>query len=148
VRYTRIVTTAGGGSAFIEAELETVVASVVAGGPTRVLSVPLATLHAQFVDIGAEAGMSGTHNAPRRQFVLVLSGRLGVETSDGERREFGPGDITLWHRAPGGFLRRERPSVGDYVAVTATRGGATAAVGAFMFPTLDHAAPPPGSCSS
>src|SRR5262245_40516324 len=30
----------------------------------------------------------------------------------------------LWRRAPGGSLRRERPSVGDYVAVTAT--GATA----------------------
>src|SRR5262245_36037094 len=38
--------------------------------------------------------------------------------------------------APGGSLRRERPSVGDYVAATATRGGATAAVGPFMLPTL------------
>jgi quercetin dioxygenase-like cupin family protein len=35
------------------------------------------------------------HPAPRRQLVVILRGRLEVETSDGARREFGPGDARL-----------------------------------------------------
>ncbi|MEJ2519581.1 MAG: hypothetical protein P8Y91_04455 [Desulfuromonadales bacterium] len=35
------------------------------------------------------------HNAPCRQFVLMLEGRVEIETSDGARRIFGDGDILL-----------------------------------------------------
>lgn len=35
------------------------------------------------------------HPAPRRHFSLSLSGELAVETSDGERRQFGPGSVVL-----------------------------------------------------
>ena len=35
------------------------------------------------------------HVAPRRQWVILLRGRIAVEVSDGERREFGPGSIVL-----------------------------------------------------
>ncbi len=35
------------------------------------------------------------HNAPRRQFIVHLEGAVEVETSDGERRRFGPGDVVL-----------------------------------------------------
>ena len=31
------------------------------------------------------------HTAPRRQFVITLSGEGEIETSDGDRRRFGPG---------------------------------------------------------
>lgn len=35
------------------------------------------------------------HPAPRRQFVITLSGRAEVEASDGEIRQIGPGTIML-----------------------------------------------------
>src|SRR3954470_10146614 len=35
------------------------------------------------------------HNAPWRQWVVTLSGTWEVETSDGDIRRFGPGDVLL-----------------------------------------------------
>ena len=35
------------------------------------------------------------HNAPRRQFVVNLSGDVEIEVSDGTIRRFGPGSILL-----------------------------------------------------
>jgi uncharacterized cupin superfamily protein len=35
------------------------------------------------------------HVAPRRQWVMVLSGRVAITVSTGERREFGPGEPIL-----------------------------------------------------
>ncbi|MCK5680990.1 DUF861 domain-containing protein [bacterium] len=35
------------------------------------------------------------HNAPRRQYVVILEGRVDFTVSDGECRRFGPGDIVL-----------------------------------------------------
>jgi hypothetical protein len=38
---------------------------------------------------------SGWHPAPKRQFMIYLSGIIEAEVSDGEIRQFGPGSITL-----------------------------------------------------
>ena len=35
------------------------------------------------------------HPAPRRQLVVTLAGRVEIETGDGTKREFGPGDVFL-----------------------------------------------------
>lgn len=35
------------------------------------------------------------HNAPQRQFVVILEGEMEVEVSDGTTRKFGPGDVLL-----------------------------------------------------
>ena len=35
------------------------------------------------------------HNAPRRQYIIILEGRVEIEVSDGTVRRFGPGDIML-----------------------------------------------------
>lgn len=35
------------------------------------------------------------HNAPRRQFVIMLDGAVEIEVGDGEMRRLGPGDILL-----------------------------------------------------
>ena len=35
------------------------------------------------------------HPAPRRQYVITLSGQGEIEISDGTKRRFGPGDIML-----------------------------------------------------
>jgi len=38
---------------------------------------------------------SGFHNAPRRQYVVILAGTMEVETGDGTKRRLGPGEILL-----------------------------------------------------
>jgi hypothetical protein len=48
------------------------------------------------------------HNAPRRQFVITISGLAEVECGDGSRRRFGPGDILLVDDTTGqGHITRE-----------------------------------------
>jgi hypothetical protein len=52
---------------------------------------------AGFHFVSMPAGWDGGdwHPAPRRQFIIPLSGEMEFEVSDGERRVFGPGDILL-----------------------------------------------------
>lgn len=48
------------------------------------------------------------HPAPRRQFVVTLSGIGEIECGDGTRRRFGPGDILLAEDTTGqGHITRE-----------------------------------------
>ncbi len=35
------------------------------------------------------------HNAPQRQYVIMLEGQVDIETGNGTVRRFGPGDILL-----------------------------------------------------
>lgn len=35
------------------------------------------------------------HNAPRRQYIIMLEGSVDVEIGDGTVRRFGPGDVLL-----------------------------------------------------
>ena len=35
------------------------------------------------------------HHAPRRQYVITLSGQMEIVTGDGTTRRFGPGDVLL-----------------------------------------------------
>jgi hypothetical protein len=53
-------------------------------------------------------GFVGFHNAPRRQFVITISGVAEIECGDGSRRRFGPGDILLADDTTGqGHITRE-----------------------------------------
>src|SRR5207248_2582066 len=53
-------------------------------------------------------GTQDFHNAPRRQFVITLSGRGEVETSDGKKVELGPGSIDLVEDTTGkGHITRD-----------------------------------------
>ena len=47
--------------------------------------------------VSMPAGWDGGewHPAPRRQFILPLSGEMEFQASDGEKRVFGPGDVLL-----------------------------------------------------
>ena len=45
------------------------------------------------------------HNAPRRQFVVTLCGRLQFETRLGETQEIAPGDVLLAEDTTGGGHR-------------------------------------------
>ena len=52
---------------------------------------------AGFHFVSMPAGWDGGdwHPAPRRQFIIPLSGEMVFQVSDGERRTFGPGDVLL-----------------------------------------------------
>lgn len=53
-------------------------------------------------------GVFDFHNAPRRQFVVTLSGVAELECGDGTKRRVGPGDIVLAEDTSGhGHITRE-----------------------------------------
>ncbi|HLY81649.1 MAG TPA: hypothetical protein VKQ71_01630 [Acidimicrobiales bacterium] len=53
-------------------------------------------------------GVLDFHTAPRRQFVVTLSGGVEVECGDGSVRRFGPGDVMLADDTTGqGHISRE-----------------------------------------
>lgn len=62
------------------------------------------------------------HNAPRRQFVVMLSGgRVEIEVGDGTKRRLGPGDILLAEDTTGrGHISRavnEQPRVSIFITL-------------------------------
>jgi quercetin dioxygenase-like cupin family protein len=60
----------------------------------------------------------GWHPAPRRQFVIILSGQLEIGLGDGSTQIFGPGDARLVEDTTGqGHTTRVH---GDQPCVTAT----------------------------
>lgn len=55
-----------------------------------------------------EGAWADFHNAPRRQFVITISGVGELECGDGSRRRFGPGDVLLVEDTTGqGHITRE-----------------------------------------
>lgn len=45
--------------------------------------------------VGPPGQVQDWHPAPRRQYVITLSGQAEIETGDGTKRRFGAGDIML-----------------------------------------------------
>ena len=62
------------------------------------------------------------HPSPRRQFVVVVSGRLELDVGEGEPRRFGPGDVRIMEDTTGrGHTTRvigDEPAVLAVVALT------------------------------
>ena len=54
--------------------------------------VPAAGVYFRETPVG---GALDFHNAPRRQFIVNLSGCVEIETTDGEKRQLRAGDIML-----------------------------------------------------
>lgn len=50
---------------------------------------------AAFSEASASGAAGAFHNAPRRQWVVILTGAMEVEIGDGAVRRFGPGEIFL-----------------------------------------------------
>jgi len=48
-----------------------------------------------FVEQPKEASDWTAHVAPRKQWLIGISGRVAITTSDGQCREVGPGDVIL-----------------------------------------------------
>jgi quercetin dioxygenase-like cupin family protein len=69
-----------------------------------------------FRHVVREADDRKRHNAPRPQFIIVLKGECEVETSLGDTRRFGPGDILLAEDVAGlGHVTRR---IGDQERLT------------------------------
>jgi hypothetical protein len=60
------------------------------GDSVKLLSVTSAELHQ-----GAPGSVTDWHTAPRRQYVITLSGHGEIEASDGKKVQLGPGSIEL-----------------------------------------------------
>jgi quercetin dioxygenase-like cupin family protein len=95
MRYLRIYAGGDGASRFEDVELEGTLTRVVDGVPPLLVSGPFACSGIAFVEQPEEASDWEAHVAPRKQWVIVLSGRAAITTSDGQCREVGPGDVIL-----------------------------------------------------
>ena len=94
MKYTRLTTDAAGETHFEDLELP--MTSVSFAPPAPPLDVTAFSPSARIGFLHASPGwVSVWHPAPKRQWMLFLAGRLESEVSDGERREFGPGSVTL-----------------------------------------------------
>jgi hypothetical protein len=101
VRYVRVVADEGGRSRFEDAELPAEPGHTVEGVPPLLLSGPFPVSEVIFVEVPTETPDWEPHVAPRRLWVIVLSGRAAITVSDGERREFGTGDVLLMEDTSG-----------------------------------------------
>ena len=68
----------------------------------------------------SEGAALAFHPAPRRQFVITLSGIGEIECGDGTRRRFGPGDILFADDTTGqGHITREiEPRRGIFIPIS------------------------------
>ncbi|WP_405496240.1 cupin domain-containing protein [Nocardia sp. NBC_00511] len=110
-----IETTGTGGSAFADAEIPLTDRTFAPGVPAMATAGMFAGAGTAYL---RSAGFdSAPHPAPARQWVIMLRGTIEVTTSDGDRRQFAPGDLVL-------------------AADTSGRGHTTVAVGEAPFEAL------------
>ncbi|MFT5350695.1 MAG: quercetin dioxygenase-like cupin family protein, partial [Gammaproteobacteria bacterium] len=94
VSYTRIVVDEEGKSHFSSGEIPMALGSYAQPEPKLRLSKTYPATSATF--FSAPPGYFGDwHTAIRKQFLFHLSGVSEIVVSDGETRQFGPGDILL-----------------------------------------------------
>lgn len=91
---TTFETVADGGSRFRDIEIPLALSREDGEGHRLHLSPPMASPKVQFVELPAGLDQDW-HNAPARQFVMVLSGVLEVETTDGATRRWQAGEVLL-----------------------------------------------------
>jgi hypothetical protein len=95
MRYVRLFAEESGASRFEDVSVEGSPRHVVAGVPPLLLSGPFPVSEVVFVEQPSDAPDWEARVAPRRQWIIILCGRGAITTTDGERREFGPGDVIL-----------------------------------------------------
>ena len=95
MRYLRVYASDNGDSQFEDVELKGALTHIVDGVPPLLVSGPFACQDIRFVEVPKEAPEGQPHVAPRKQWVIVLSGRFAITTTNGDRREVGPGDVIL-----------------------------------------------------
>ena len=94
VTYWRVYADEAGESHGEEVEAELIMRDFAPPAPPMYLSEVVPATGVAFVRF--PAGWHGDwHPTPRRQFFIFLAGKLVGETSDGDRRRFGPGSVSL-----------------------------------------------------
>jgi quercetin dioxygenase-like cupin family protein len=94
MKITTFETTSAGESKFRDIEIPLALQRDDGFGHTLSLSTPYASPNVQFVELPAGLDQDW-HNAPARQIVVVLSGVIEVETTDGARRQWRAGEAFL-----------------------------------------------------
>ena len=89
MKYTRIYSDKFGDSHFEEVEVQ-----LTDSGQVGLLSDTFSVLTLQFRENNPEYNLD-LHNAPAKQFVILLDGEIEITTSLGETRNFKGGDILL-----------------------------------------------------
>ena len=95
MRCLRIYAEDDGASRFEDIELEATRTHIVDGVPPLLVSGPFECGQITFVEQPKDAANWEAHVAPKRQWVIVLSGRVVITVSDGHSREVGPGGVML-----------------------------------------------------
>lgn len=93
-KVTRVYTDENGESRFDE-----VFYPLTDAGPIGHLSQNVTVKQLQFRKV--PAGYNDLHNAPQRQYVVLLDGGVEIETSTGEKRAFQQGEILLMEDTTG-----------------------------------------------
>jgi hypothetical protein len=93
LQYSRIVSTEGGGSQFVDGEIALADRAVAVGVPAMAVAAMSAAGNVTY--LRSAQFDSEPHPAPAEQWVVMLRGVIEVTTSDGDRRKFGPGDLVL-----------------------------------------------------
>jgi quercetin dioxygenase-like cupin family protein len=86
---TRIGVTPSGGSRFEEMEID-----LTDAGAIGRLSEPYAASSVTFRETDPDYDYDW-HRAPRRQLIVLLDGKIEVEVTSGEKRQFSGGDVLL-----------------------------------------------------
>ena len=90
MKYTRIYADAAG-----ETHLEDVAPEMQASDHSSMMSEMIAARGVIFRETNGAQYFVDWHNAPRRQFVVNVTGMVEIVASDGEKRMLGPGTILL-----------------------------------------------------
>jgi hypothetical protein len=94
MEYVRLYADSTGASHFADERLTFTLADFAPPAPPVSVSDAIQSEGVAF--ISSPAGWVGDwHPAPRRQYLIFLTGQLEVEVSDGEIRTFGPGAVVL-----------------------------------------------------
>lgn len=114
--YVRLYADADGQSHLEDVPLAGEPRDVVESELRAVFSEPFAARSASFRYVVQEAASEHPHNTPRRQFIVMLTGVCEIESSDGDRRRLGPGEVLLLEDTEGdGHITRR---VGDQDRLT------------------------------
>jgi len=95
VKITGIFADLHGEAHFADAEIPLASATLIPQLPPFQFSRLSAPNGIKLFVVPAELSLSDLHTAPERQLAVSLNGTVEYETSDGEVRRFGPGDIVL-----------------------------------------------------
>lgn len=86
---TRVYTDRTGNSRFEEVSIP-----LFGKGEIGALSEPIPAENLMFREVEPDYDYD-FHNAPQRQYIILIDGKIEIETSLGEKRVFGAGDILL-----------------------------------------------------